>query len=181
MPIPLISASYANSRSATTPAATAFAKRIPAPPMRTTFSHEMTAPIARRISLSAPIAVRIASMTAMAQPAPGISFAMTFVMMISPMITGSMGTTASHVSLTIFSRVKPPLMSRSMIAFGTPMISSIFDWNHCFTADTTSRKRWFFAPSTAEFFAPLSQPPGSDRKSTAMSMKSPSALRSLEA
>lgn len=142
------------------PAATALANRTPAPPWRTALSQSRTAPIARRISPRAPIAVRIASMTAITQPAPGISFAMTLVMTISPMMKGSWGTIASQVSFTIFSRVKPPLMSLSMMAFGMPMISSIFDWNHALTAFLTSRNKWFFAPSAAEFLLRSASRPG---------------------
>lgn len=88
LPIWLRRAWYRTSRRATTPAATALAKRMPAPPMRTALSQVRTASRELRMR-SAPQAVRIASMTAITQPAPGMSFATTFVITNSPMMSGS--------------------------------------------------------------------------------------------
>ena len=74
------------------PAATAFAKSTPAPPWRTDFSHVDDGADGSRISLErADRRAWIASMTAITQPAPGISFARTFVMTISPMMKGRWG------------------------------------------------------------------------------------------
>ncbi len=100
-PTPSIRNVYTSSSRATTPAATALAKGRAPLPLLTDFRKSMNRPKAARISLSAPQAVWSASMIAMTQPAPGMSFATTFSSTRTPMMTGSWGTASSQAICAI--------------------------------------------------------------------------------